>query len=1149
MKQIKTWCAFALLFFGFKICLYSQSYLIRTYNITDGLASATVNAIGQDTHGIMWFATMKGVTSYDGTTWINYSGAHGLRYKYYYFLSTGSRGNVWAFSNRLEHGFSCFDGRQWTHVPPPPDTGSRQLEITGTSLMEYAGKFFIGIATRENGFFIYKNPGWHHVNIADTSDAGEERRNKLLRAVAGHHNRFYLATSNGLHTVSPLSTGKPVLKKIDTPSPDMYSIAVKKTRAKPVIWLTGYRWVGYLRGERFNTIYQGDLPGLYDINAYDGIVTFADPGGAIWIGSPSALLKLNPGGTIENFGRQNDLLGDGAYSIFLDREFNLWIGGFRGISKIVSFRFANFRKTQGLFDNEVTAVRETGPGRMIFGHQGGFTFLNGKTLGTMKIPRFNKDSFENFRVLDMDVDPGGNTWAAVNRKGILKISPQRRLTVYTIPASTGFRPHYTSVRAVRGDETTAIWVSIDKDLYTLKSNRLVPVKTDKKMSSGIRRIFKGKTTPAGKWETIFLASSADGLYQLNLKDNKLTQFPADHDKAANSIFAVFTDKTGITWAGTPAGLYTLKNNRLVKFSLPNLQVDSPVYFITGDHNNNLWIGMDRGVIRWSSDRKTVRHFTPHDGLAGHETNRAAGFIDSRGCIWIGTAEGVSRYDKDQDDKPTIAPLMELLYLETSGEQHPLAHPLALKYFQNNITFRFRGISFIDEKALKYHIKLEGYDNNWIRNFKANDNTVRYTNIPPGRYTFHIQAVNGAGIESDIVSSHLITIKKPFRQTPWFYLLILLGVGTLFFNINRSLSKKRYAAQLERQVRQRTNELEESRRYFSSIFQNAHDPILIIRSENEIVLDANQRACEIYGFKRDEFIGMSLEKVTKDVGRGKGKIRETLQIDTTMNFETVQFRKNGEEMFLEINASVINFKGENVILSINRDVTERKRAEQQVKSSLQEKEVLLKEIHHRVKNNLQIISSLLDLQSDSLEDQQILRVFQNSKNRIRSMALIHENLYQSEDLARINMPRYIHDLTGYLLGVYGPLMQSVTPILRVDDISLGIDIAIPIGLILTELFSNSLKYAFPQGWKGEIHIRLQRAADELSMFFKDNGAGLPAGVDIYSPHSLGLQLVRLLTQQLKGNLEFKGNQGASFIFTFPCSPGHPDGKEKGAETWK
>jgi PAS domain S-box-containing protein len=306
---------------------------------------------------------------------------------------------------------------------------------------------------------------------------------------------------------------------------------------------------------------------------------------------------------------------------------------------------------------------------------------------------------------------------------------------------------------------------------------------------------------------------------------------------------------------------------------------------------------------------------------------------------------------------------------------------------------------------------------------------------------------------------------------------------------------------------------------------------------EIVYDVNDRACEIYGFSRREFIGMSLADISKDVERGKQRIKEieTLQKGDYLNFETVQYRKDGSEMFLEVNASVINYRGKLAILSINRDATQRKRAELQIKKSLKEKEILLKEIHHRVKNNLQVITSLLDLQADALGDSNIHKAIQDSKDRIHSMALVHENLYRFGDLARINGIEYIHKLIDYIFDVYGDLTVNITFNVQIETPSLELDMdtAVPIGLILTELLSNALKHAFPHGKKGEIHIAVRPGIPGmLTMEVRDNGVGMPPDINVPESQSLGLQLVHLLTQQVKGTIEIKRNKGTTVTITFP-----------------
>ncbi|HEY9874720.1 MAG TPA: histidine kinase dimerization/phosphoacceptor domain -containing protein, partial [Candidatus Obscuribacterales bacterium] len=202
-------------------------------------------------------------------------------------------------------------------------------------------------------------------------------------------------------------------------------------------------------------------------------------------------------------------------------------------------------------------------------------------------------------------------------------------------------------------------------------------------------------------------------------------------------------------------------------------------------------------------------------------------------------------------------------------------------------------------------------------------------------------------------------------------------------------------------------------------------------------------------------------------------------------------------------------------------------------SLKEKEVLLKEIHHRVKNNLQIISSLLKLQSSYIKDEQTFGLFKDSQNRIRSMALIHEKLYQSKDLSRIDFAEYIRELTTNLLRSYGANSKTVTLKTSISDIRLTIDTAIPCGLIINELVSNSLKHAFStEKESNEICLQLHsHHNNDFILIVSDNGIGLPPNIDFKDTETLGLELVCTLTEQLEGTIEVDSSSGTKFNITF------------------
>jgi len=217
----------------------------------------------------------------------------------------------------------------------------------------------------------------------------------------------------------------------------------------------------------------------------------------------------------------------------------------------------------------------------------------------------------------------------------------------------------------------------------------------------------------------------------------------------------------------------------------------------------------------------------------------------------------------------------------------------------------------------------------------------------------------------------------------------------------------------------------------------------------------------------------------------------------------------------------------------REIVERKRAEEQLKTSLAEKEVLLKEVHHRVKNNLQVISSLLHLQSKQIKDPEALDLFLESQYRVRSMALVHERLYQSEDLSGVDAAEYFEDLARYLYRSYGSASSQVSLKVDVASVSLGIDVAIPCGLIISELLSNALKHAFPGGRQGQVLVKFHPSpGGQCTLLVSDDGIGLPADLDLKTAESLGLQLVNRLVAQLEGSIDLGRSGGTTHKITFP-----------------
>ena len=295
------------------------------------------------------------------------------------------------------------------------------------------------------------------------------------------------------------------------------------------------------------------------------------------------------------------------------------------------------------------------------------------------------------------------------------------------------------------------------------------------------------------------------------------------------------------------------------------------------------------------------------------------------------------------------------------------------------------------------------------------------------------------------------------------------------------------------------------------------------------LGVNQYMADTFNVSPDTFVGQELcfLKNSPDFAQF---MNQFLADSATTGHHVVEAQVNGSTRHYLIAAQ--KYHQDSLAVSVGIDITQRKLAEAQIQASLREKEVLLQEIHHRVKNNLQVISSLLDLQSQQIEESAMLEVFRESQNRVKSMALVHEKLYQSKNFAKINFAEYTESLVNYLFKAYELHSGNVTLELDIDEVVFNIDTAIPCGLIINELVSNALKYAFPEHSSGKIIISLHSERHRhFTLIIKDDGVGLPINWDFKTVRSLGLQLVKVLTKQLKGTIEIDRSRGSQFRVDF------------------
>jgi PAS domain S-box-containing protein len=321
------------------------------------------------------------------------------------------------------------------------------------------------------------------------------------------------------------------------------------------------------------------------------------------------------------------------------------------------------------------------------------------------------------------------------------------------------------------------------------------------------------------------------------------------------------------------------------------------------------------------------------------------------------------------------------------------------------------------------------------------------------------------------------------------------------------------------------------------FASLKEAVFVTDLSTQTIITCNAAVEQMFGYKKEEVIGRTLEFLHVDRGNYDDfneKLSSAVKGEGLFNAEYVARRKDGVSVVTEytVTETSDDSGGRTVLVIVARDITERKRAEEQLRVALKEKEVLLKEIHHRVKNNLAVISSLLNMQSRYIKDKKTLEVFRESQNRVKTMALIHTKLYQSTDLARIDFADYIKKLAADLFDSYRLEPDSVSLLLNVENVYLDVNGGIPCGLIINELLSNALKHAFPEGRRGEVRISLRLEDETVTLTVADNGIGFPGDVDFRNTESLGLQLVTGLVMQLGGEIELTRDKGSTFRISFP-----------------
>lgn len=455
---------------------------------------------------------------------------------------------------------------------------------------------------------------------------------------------------------------------------------------------------------------------------------------------------------------------------------------------------------------------------------------------------------------------------------------------------------------------------------------------------------------------------------------------------------------------------------------------------------------------------------------------------------------------------------EDLDLATSSFRRALAgehlHALQLRLLMADGSPYFAEINIAPIRAADAIIGLQGISRDVTARREAEDKLKNFAS--------ELQAANTALNISRTAALNLMQDAIDARKT----------AETINEELNREIVKHKQAEAA----------LQASEQFNKAVLDTAGAMVVVLDLEGRI-LGFNQACTVATGYSAAEVQGHVFWElfVPAEDTEGVLLVWKKLQAGDFPNTHENQWvTKDGTRRLISwANTAIVQEGAMQYVISAGLDITERKQAEEQLRTSLAEKEVLLREVHHRVKNNLQVISSLISLQADSLPDEQMRPVFNDVRDRVRAMALVHEKLYQTGNLAQLNFAEYAASLLQYLWRSHGALAEKVQLRFAISPIVLPIEKAVPCGLILNELAGNALKHGFPDGRAGEVAVELDcdPTAATACLRVSDNGVGLPVGRDWRQSGSLGLRLVHILASQLRGTLDIESNAGAQFKITF------------------
>lgn len=771
--------------------LFSQSSIIRTYTTLDGLPSLTLYSCIQDENGNMWFASESGLIEYNGRSWSRLDSVknENLNYSFSSVLKD-EQGTIWAFP-----GFNLTD-----KVFYKKDNSWESITIESTN---YKNSIIIDISIFDN------QP--HFLSLSQQRSVvfgtNEKMENLSIDGSTGikvYDGRFidtqiFLGTNRGLIIYNPET------KIYDTGFIDKTGeiIAISKQVNTDEIYLLGLNWIGQFIDNKIIILKENFEIPFYEQHtnyAFINVTPFND----FYFGTIFGSYRWNQ--LIDHTEKLDNSMGfssSGATSCFVDYESNVWITSLRGLTKVKHSPFINLYESDGLSENEITAIESFPNGPIILAHNGSFSALDENKVIRLSLPS-QKEHRRFHRILYLTYDPKLDVvWFNSQLLGIGYITRQLKVRWQNNILSDGSFSFLSLFIDNRGN----IYYSTDKYLYRIDNGNPTPLKSISSLN--VRRISRYDD------ENLILATKK-GLYLFNEYTSEIDSFKTG-TLLADEVYS-FYKMTNNKWlVGTYNGLYIFDGKKLSKFD--DLAIDKPVFFIDREEEF-LWFGLMGGALRWNPSTGQQFLFTPTEGLAGVETNRDA-FLYQDGKVFIGTAKGLSVFHSQLYNEELYQSKPKLNFyglFNLKGIPYKIEDEIHIPYSKPEVLLRYNSPSFIDENLVDYTIVLVNLSKETREIYRTSSDNYLLRNLDSGTYELKISATNAKGVSSDTLSLSTIVIKTPFFKNYWFYFFVIIFLISVSYSVYEYLAKNRYSKLLEIEVKKRTKELRNSERNIRDLTQ-------------------------------------------------------------------------------------------------------------------------------------------------------------------------------------------------------------------------------------------------------------------------------------------------------------------------------------------